>query len=111
MTKKDLIKYYDYLTEHKIEVFNSFYKLKNNRELKLSVLLDDKNLDILDSVGFEINKATNSIDKISNKIQTLLKGNDLILIKKSLELYAEILEDSIKYIDYVDDEVKNLINS
>jgi hypothetical protein len=36
---------------------------------------------------------------------------DLVLIKKSLELYAEILEDSIKYVDYVDDEVKNLINS
>jgi hypothetical protein len=111
MTKKDLIKYYDYLTKHKIEVFNSFYKLKNDRELKLSVLLDDKNIDILDSLRFEINKATNSIDKISIKIKILLKGNDLILIKKNLELYAEILEDSIKYIDYVEDEVKNLINS
>jgi hypothetical protein len=111
MTKKDLIKYYDYLTEHKIEVFNSFYKLKNNRELKLSILLDNKNLDILNSVEFEINKATNSISKISNKIRTLLKDDDLVLIKKSLELYAEVLEDSIKYIDYVDDEVKILINS
>jgi hypothetical protein len=111
MTKKDLIKYYDYLTEHKIEVFNSFYKLKNNRELKLSILLDNKNLDILNSVEFEINKATNSISKISNKIRTLLKDDDLVLIKKSLELYAEILEDSIKYIDYVDHEVKILINS
>lgn len=111
MTKKDLIKYYDYLTKHKIEVFNSFYKLKNDRELKLSVLLDDKNIDILDSLRFEINKSTNSIDKISIKIKILLKGNDLILIKKNLELYAEILEDSIKYIDYVEDEVKNLINS
>jgi hypothetical protein len=111
MTKKDLIKYYDYLTEHKIEVFNSFYKLKNNRELKLSILLDNKNLDVLNSVEFEINKATNSISKISNKIRTLLKDDDLVLIKKSLELYAEILEDSIKYIDCVDDEVKILINS
>ena len=111
MTKKDLIKYYDYLTEHKIEVFNSFYKLKNNRELKLSIFLDNKNLDILNSVEFEINKATNSISKISNKIRTLLKDDDLVLIKKSLELYAEVLEDSIKYIDYVDDEVKILINS
>jgi hypothetical protein len=54
MTKPELIKYYDYLNEHKVKVFNSFYKLKNNRELKLSILLDDKNLDILNSVGFEI---------------------------------------------------------
>jgi hypothetical protein len=111
MTKPELIKYYDYLNEHKVKVFNSFYKLKNNRELKLSILLDDKNLDILNSVGFEINKATSSINRISDKIDKILNSNDLKLIRSSLELYAEVIEDSINYIDYVEDEVKNLINT
>lgn len=111
MTKPELIKYYDYLNEHKVKVFNSFYKLKNNRELKLSILLDDKNLDILNSVGFEINKATSSINSISDKIDKILNSDDLKLIRSSLELYAEVIEDSINYIDYVEDEVKNLINT
>ena len=111
MTKPELIKYYDYLNEHKIKVFNSFYKLKNNRELKLSILLDGKNLDILNSVEFEINKATSSINSISDKIDNILNSDDLKLIRSSLELYAEVIEDSINYIDYVEDEVKNLINT
>jgi hypothetical protein len=111
MTKPELIKYYDYLNENKLRVFNSFYKLKNNRELKLSILLDGKNLDLLSSLEFEIDKATCSINKISDKIDKLLKTDDLKLIRSTLELYAEILEDSINYIDYVEDEVKNLINT
>ena len=119
MTKPELIKYYDYLNEHKMKVFNSFYKLKNNRELKLSILLDDKNLDILNSVDFEINKATSSINSISDKIDKILNSlphnlyycDDLKLIRSRLELYAEIIEDSINYIEYVEDEVQNLINT
>jgi len=114
MTKLELIKYFDYLNEDKVRVFNSFYrldKLKNNRELKLSILLDGKSLDLLSSLEFEINKATCSINKISDKIDKLLRGQDLKSIRSSLELYAEILEDSINYIDYVEDDVKNLINT
>ena len=111
MTKPELIKYYDYLNENKVKVFNSFYKLKNNRELKLSILLDDKNLDLLNSVEFEINKATSSINSISDKIDKILKSDDLKLIRSSLELYAEVIEDSINYIEYVEDEVENLINT
>jgi hypothetical protein len=110
MTKQELIKYYDYLNENKVRVFNSFYKLKNNRELKLSILLDGKNLDILNSVEFEINKATSSINSISDKIDNILNSNDLKLIRSSLELYAKVIEDSINYIEYVEDEVQNLIN-
>ena len=111
MTKPELIKYYDYLNENKLRVFNSFYKLKNNRELKLSILLDGKNLDLLSSLDFEINKVTCSINKISDKIDKLLKTDDLKLIRSTLELYAEVIEDSTNYIDYVEDEVKNLINT
>ena len=111
MTKPELIKYYDYLNEHKVKVFNSFYKLKNNRELKLSILLDGKNSDVLNSVEFEINKATSSINRISNKIDKILNSNDLKLIRSSLELYAEVIEDSINYIEYVENEVDNLINT
>jgi len=111
MNKPELIKYFDYLNENKVKVFSSFYKLKNNRELKLSILLDDKNLDILNSVEFEINKATSSINSISDKIDKILKSDDLKLIRSSLELYAEVIEDSINYIEYVEDEVENLINT
>ena len=111
MTKLELIKYFDYLNEDKVRVFNSFYKLKNNRELKLSILLDGKNLDLLSSLDFEINKVTCSINKISDKIDKLLKTDDLKLIRSTLELYAEVIEDSTNYIDYVEDEVKNLINT
>jgi len=79
--------------------------------LKLSILLDDKNLDLLNSVEFEINKATSSINSISDKIDRILKSDDLKLIRSSLELYAEVIEDSINYIEYVEDEVENLINT
>jgi hypothetical protein len=111
MNKPELIKYYDYLNENKVIVFNSFYKLKNNRELKLSILLDGKNLDVLNSVEFEVNKATSSINIISDKIDKILKTDDLKLIRSTLELYADVIEDSINYIDYVEDEVRNLINT
>ena len=111
MNKPELIKYYDYLNEYKVKVFNSFYKLKNNRELKLSILLDGKNSDVLNSVEFEINKATSSINRISDKIDKILNSNDLKLIRSSLELYAEVIEDSINYIEYVENEVDNLINT
>ena len=79
--------------------------------MKLSILLDDKNLDLLNSVEFEINKATSSINSISDKIDRILKSDDLKLIRSSLELYAEVIEDSINYIEYVEDEVENLINT
>ena len=111
MNKPELIKYYDYLNENKVRVLNSFYKLKNNRELKLSILLDGKNLDVLNSVEFEINKATSSINRISDKIDKILNSDDLKLIRSSLELYAELIEDSINYIEYVENEVENLINT
>ena len=108
--KPDLIRYYDYLNESKEIVFNSFYELKNNRELKLSILLDDKNLDILNTVEFEVNKATSSINSISSKIDNILNSSNLLLIRESLELYAELLDDSIKWVEYVNDEIEKIIN-
>ena len=108
--KPDLIRYYDYLNESKEIVFNSFYELKNNRELKLSILLDDKNLDILNTVGFEVNKATSSINSISSKIDNILNSSNLLLIRESLELYAKLLDDSIKWVEYVNDEIEKIIN-
>lgn len=108
--KPDLIRYYDYLNESKEIVFNSFYELKNNRELKLSILLDDKNLDILNTVEFEVNKATSSINIISSKIDNILNSSNLLLIRESLELYAELLDDSIKWVEYVNDEIEKIIN-
>jgi hypothetical protein len=47
---------------------------------------------------------------ISDKIDKILNSNDLKLIRSSLELYAEVIEDSINYIEYVENEVDNLIN-
>ena len=79
--------------------------------MKLSILLDGKNLDVLNSVEFEVNKATSSINIISDKIDKILKTDDLKLIRSTLELYADVIEDSINYIDYVEDEVRNLINT
>ena len=38
MNKYELITYYNYLNTNKTVLFNSFHKLKNDRELKFSVL-------------------------------------------------------------------------
>jgi len=111
MNKPELIKYYDYLNEHKMKVFNSFYKLKNNRELKLSILFDSVNDDKFDFVVSEIDKIILNINQISDKSGELIKDGNLNAIKCQLELYGERLDSSIAYYEYLNKELENLINT
>ncbi len=47
MTKQELFTYFEYLNSNKAVLFNSLHKLKNDRELKFSVLLDGEFMSIL----------------------------------------------------------------
>ena len=104
MTKPELIKYYDYLNENKFRVFDSLHKLKNNRELKLSNLL---NGDILFfDVVSQIDNLTLDLNKISEKNNELIKNSDdLNLIKGHLEFYAKRLDDIVLYIEYLNETI------
>jgi len=100
----ELTVYFDYLNTHKIEIFNSLHKLKNNRELKLSNLLNGD--DLLPEVICEIDNLILNLNKISEKNDELIKNSDdLNFIKDWLEFYAKRLDDVILYIEYLDETI------
>jgi len=104
VTKDEMSKYNDYLNQNKLKVFDSLYKLKNNRELKLSNLLNGD--DLLPEVICEIDNLILDLNKISEKNDELIKNSDdLNFIKDWLEFYAKRLDDIILYIEYLDETI------
>lgn len=107
----ELINYYNYLNDNKIELFNSFHKLKNDRELKFSVLFDSVGDDTFDLIVSEIDKIALNLNQISDKVGELIKDGNLNPIKSWLEFYGERLDASISYCEYLNKELENLINT
>ena len=107
----ELIKYYNYLNDNKLELFNSFHKLKNDRELKFSVLFDSVGDDTFDLIVSEIDKISLDLNQISDKVGELIKNGNLNPIKSYLEFYGESLDASIAYCEYLNKELENLINT
>jgi hypothetical protein len=109
MTKQELFTYFEYLNSNKAVLFNSLHKLKNDRELKFSVLLDGEFLN-------EYLKLTSNIEdvkfRINNEIEKInFESNDLNLLKEKIEEYCRLLDESIAYSEYLKSEVEKIINT
>lgn len=109
MTKQELFTYFEYLNSNKAVLFNSLHKLKNDRELKFSVLLDGEFLN-------EYLKLTSNIEdvkfRINNEIEKInFESNDLNLLKEKIEEYGRLLDESIAYSEYLKSEVEKIINT
>jgi len=109
MTKQELIAYYEYLNLNKAVLFNSLHKLKNDRELKYSVLLDGAYSDeylslisLVEDVEFFINDVIEKID---------FSSDDLNILKDRIEYYGKLLDESIAYSEYLKTEVEKIINT
>jgi len=116
MNKQELIKYYNYLNTNKTELFNSFHKLKNDRELKFSVLLESFYCGKIGDLSDEyLNLVSNIEDvecQINSKIEKIdLNSDDFNLLKEQLEDYGELLDESIAYCEYLKSEVEKIINT
>jgi hypothetical protein len=111
MTKHELIIYFDYINSSKIEIFNSFHKLKNDRELKLSILLNDENLDIFQELNIVIDKNILDTNILLEEIVEYFKLDDLDIIKNKLESYAKHLSLLISHFEYLEDTIKEIINN
>jgi hypothetical protein len=111
MTKHELIAYFDYLNTNKIEIFNSFHKLKNDRELKLSILLNDENLDIFQELNIVIDKNILDTNMFLEEIVEYFKLDDLDIIKNKLESYSKHLGLLISHFEYLENTIKEIINN
>jgi len=110
MNKYELITYYNYLNTNKTVLFNSFHKLKNDRELKFSVLFEDSDDLYVDFIS-NIDSVEECINTKVKKIDSILCLNDLSFLKESLEDYGRLLDESISYSLYLDGMIKKLINN
>jgi hypothetical protein len=110
MNKYELITYYNYLNTNKTALFNSFHKLKNDRELKFSVLFEDSDNLYVDFIS-NIDSVEDHINTKVKKIDSILCLNDLSFLKESLEDYGRLLDESIAYSLYLDGMIKKLINN
>jgi hypothetical protein len=111
MSKNELINYFDYLNKHKIEIFNSFHKLKNDRELKLSILLDNENIDLFEELNIVIDKNILDTNKISEEIIEYSKLDDLDIIKNKIDSYSNHLSLLNSYLTYLQHKIKKIINT
>ena len=119
MNRQELIKYYDYLNTNKTELFNSFHKLKNDRELKFSVLLEVSFPFYCGNIGEFSDEYLNLVSNIENvesrinsKIEKIdLNSDDFNLLKEQLEDYGELLDESIAYFEYLKSKVEKIINT
>jgi len=105
----ELINYYNYLNDNKIELFNSFHKLKNDRELKFYVLLDGAHLDEYLNLVSNIEDLELKINSVIDKID--FSSTNLNLLKDKIEDYAILLNESINYSEYLKSEVEKIINT
>ncbi len=109
MNKHDLITYYNYLNTSKTALFNSFHKLKNDRELKFSVLLDGAHLNEYLNLVSNIEDLELKINSVIDKID--FSYSDLNLLKDKIEDYGRLLDESIAYSEYLKSEVEKIINT
>ena len=119
LTKVELLNYFNYLDDIKVEVFNFCHKLKNDRGLKISALVEDDKSKIHQEVTKETNILIRNLEQISNDCRSLLNSlpmlrqtqEELNSVYKELNIYRQNLSDAKDWIDYTLLQINKLINT
>lgn len=109
--KLELLKYYDYCKQRKVEVRKSLIL----RDLRINALLDVSESNIYKECLNYLNIVLKKLDEKEKEIDILispimsLPNKDLLIIRRELESFAELINNSIQYIEYINSSIKEII--
>jgi ABC-type transporter Mla subunit MlaD len=109
--KLELLKYYDYCKQRKVEVRKSL----DIRDLRINALLDVSESNLYKECLDNLNIVLSTLDKKEKEIDILissltnLSDADLDLLRKEMESFAELINTSIQYIEYINSTIKEII--
>jgi hypothetical protein len=108
MNKHDLVIYYDYCKQRKVEVLKSL----DIRDLRINALLDISESNIYKECLDNLNIVLDTLNRREKEIDSLVfvrLTNDLQLLRKEMEDFAELINISIQYIEYINLSIKEII--
>ena len=104
--KIELLKYYDYCKQRKVEIRKSI----DIRDLRINALLDISESNIYKECLDNLNIVLDTLDKKEDYIDIFLHNtDDLDLLRKEMDCFAEIINTSIQYIEYIHTSIKEII--
>jgi hypothetical protein len=108
MNKHELLSYYDYCKQRKVEVLKSL----DIRDLRINALLDISESNIYKECLDNLNIVLDTLNRREKEIDSLVFVNlidDLELLRKEMEDFAELINSSIQYIEYINLSIKEII--
>jgi len=109
MSIHDLVIYYDYCKKKKVEVRKSL----DIRDLRINSLLNNSESNIYKECLDNLKTVLDTLDKKEKEIDILLfvfPTDDLELLLKEMEAFAELIDTSIQYIEYINLSIKERNN-
>jgi hypothetical protein len=109
MSIHDLVIYYDYCKKKKVEVPKSL----DIRDLRINSLLNNSESSIYKECLDNLKTVLDTLDKKEKEIDILLfvfPTDDLELLLKEMEAFAELIDTSIQYIEYINLSIKERNN-
>jgi len=109
--KLELLKYYDYCKQRKVELRKSLIL----RDLRINALLDVSESNIYKECLDNLNIVLKKLDEKEKEIDILIIGlmglpdEDLVIIRHEMESFAELINNSVQYIEYINSAIKEII--
>ena len=109
--KLELLKYYDYCKQRKVELRKSLIL----RDLRINALLDVSESNIYKECLDNLNIVLKKLDEKEKEIDILIIGlmglpdEDLVIIRHEMESFAELMNTSIEYGEYINSAIKEII--
>jgi hypothetical protein len=108
MNKSDLVIYYDYCKQRKVEVLKSL----DIRDLRINALLDISESNIYKECLDNLKIVLDTLNRREKEIDSLVFVrliDDLELLRKEMEDFAELINSSVQYIEYINLSIKEII--
>ena len=107
----ELLKYYEYCKQKKVEVRKSL----DVRDLRINALLDVSESNIYKECLDNLDIVLNDLDRKEKEIDILIIGlmglpdEDLVIIRQEIESFAELINNIIQYIEYINSIIREII--
>lgn len=109
--KLELLKYYDYCKQRKVELRKSLIL----RDLRINALLYVSESNIYKECLDNLNIVLKKLDEKEKEIDILIIGlmglpdEDLVIVRQEMESFAELMNTSIEYGEYINSAIKEII--
>ena len=109
--KIELLQYYNYCKERKVELRKSL----DIRDLRINALLDPYESNIYKECLDNLDIVLNDLDRKEKEIDILIIGlmglpdEDLVIIRQEIESFAELINNIIQYIEYINSIIREII--